>query len=184
MIAVAGLHVDDVLIAGEANRPAYSRAKEEHQRRFKFGKWDRASGDGLVFAGTQIRQSKEGVPVNQRDSISGWIAEVPLTPARAKQLKAPLTPAEKLSCAAPSDRWPGNLARPGVNTRRTSCRRSSSPVANVKTLIDTNKSWCAGCAELLMNTSCSRAGAGDGKILPQWFGRTLPKRSVQPNPRR
>ncbi|CAE7817945.1 RE1 [Symbiodinium sp. CCMP2592] len=140
LIAIAGLHVDDFLIGGIADHPEYVRAKKDLQQQFKFGKWDQASGDGFVFAGTHIRQTKEGITVDQREYISDWVAEIPLTAARARELKSPLTVQEisDLRGALGTMAWKSSQTGPHLQAD-VSLKLSEIPFANVKTLVDVNK---------------------------------------------
>eukprot|EP00439_Symbiodinium_sp_Y106_P048762 s3212_g6.t1 len=93
LIAVTGIHVDDFLIAGRKDDPSYEKAKEHLRSTFKFGKWSLAT-EGFTFAGCFVKQTAEGIYLNQEEYIREWVKEIPLSKERLRQLKSPATKEE------------------------------------------------------------------------------------------
>ena len=73
---VAGLHVDDFLIAGRPGSKVYEEAERALRAKFRFGKWSSAS-DGFEFAGTWIVQHDNfEITMDQKDYTLKFIEEI------------------------------------------------------------------------------------------------------------
>ena len=89
---IAGVHVDDFLIAGRAGSLVYAKAEEELRNAFRFGKWSEAA-DGFEFAGCFVVQKANfEIYLDQEKYTNQWIEEIPIDPQRPHG--APLTPQE------------------------------------------------------------------------------------------
>ena len=73
---VAGLHVDDFLIAGRPGSKVYEEAERALRAKFRFGKWSSAS-DCFEFAGTWIVQHDNfEITMDQKDYTLKFIEEI------------------------------------------------------------------------------------------------------------
>ena len=73
---VAGLHVDDFLIAGRPGSKVYEQAEQQLREKFRFGKWSDAA-DGMEFAGTWIQQKENfEITLSQEDYTMKFIEEI------------------------------------------------------------------------------------------------------------
>ena len=140
LCALAGLHVDDFLIAGLPGHYMYLRAKAELQRQFRFGKWEQATGEGFVFAGCRIRQTEAGVQLDQEEYVGEWVQEIPISPHRVKQVKSSVTQAEigELRAALGTLSWKASQSGPQFQAE-VSLLLSEVPHATVDTLLRVNK---------------------------------------------
>ena len=92
IVGLAGLHVDDFLIAGKEGSKVYDHAVQELREKFRFGKWSSAE-DGLEFAGCWIQQSSNGeIYLDQENYTNKFIDELDIDPKRP--WSADLTPAD------------------------------------------------------------------------------------------
>ena len=137
LVAISGMHVDDFLIAGRSGNSVYERAKQSLQETFRFGKWDTGTFD---FAGCRIRQSADGIRVDQEAYVHQWVQEIPISKERANQSKARLTPAEigSVRAALGTLAWKASQSAPH-HQAEVSLLLSAIPFATVKTLLDVNK---------------------------------------------
>ena len=135
--AVAGLHVDDFLIAGNPANEFYLKAKLHLQKQFKFGKWD---SQEFEFAGCRIRQSAEGIFLDQEDYVNKWLSDIEIPKARANAPKAHLTPSEISSVRAALGTLAWKASQSGLHHQaEVSLFLSEIPTATVQTMININK---------------------------------------------
>ena len=85
--------MDDFLTAGMPTDPLYVKAQEHLRSSFRFGKWSLAS-KGFTFAGCFIKQTPQGIVMDQEEYIREWVKEIPISRERLRQSKAPATKAE------------------------------------------------------------------------------------------
>ena len=157
LFAVAGVHVDDFLIAGKSGDPRYLSAKEHLRSSFRFGKWSLAS-EGFTFAGCFIKQTAQGIVMDQEEYIREWVKEIPISRERLRQLKAPATKEEVASLrgALGTIAWKATQTGPQYQAE-VSLLLSRVPTATVGTLDDTNK--------LVREV---RRAAGQKVLFPAW----------------
>lgn len=79
---IAGVHVDDFLIAGREGSERYAKAEEELREAFRFGKWQEAS-EGVEFAGCRVIQKENyEISLDQQEYSEKWLEEIPIDPTR------------------------------------------------------------------------------------------------------
>ncbi|CAE7784189.1 unnamed protein product [Symbiodinium microadriaticum] len=139
LIAVTGIHVDDFLIAGRKGNVIYEKAKEHLRSTFKFGKWSLAS-EGFTFAGCFVKQTPDGISVNQEEYIREWVKEIPISKQRLSQQKSPATKEEvaALRGLLGTVAWKGTQTGPQFQAE-VSLLLSKVPTATVATLEEANK---------------------------------------------
>ncbi|CAE7836823.1 GIP [Symbiodinium sp. CCMP2592] len=140
LVGIAGVHVDDFLIAGLESSEIYKRAKQDLQNTFRFGKWDSAKGPGFDFAGCHVWQDERGIHMNQEEYVRDWIQEIPLSSTRAQQLNSPATPHEisELRGALGTLSWKASQTGPQFQAA-ISLKLSEIPFASVRTIVEVNK---------------------------------------------
>ena len=140
LIGIAGVHVDDFLIAGDLNDEGYVTAKAQLQAKFRFGKWDSAAGEGFTFAGCRVWQDKHGIHLDQEEYIREWVQEIPLSSARANEWKSSLTAAElsELRGVLGTLSWKASQTGP-LYQSAVSLKLSEIPHATIKTILEVNK---------------------------------------------
>ena len=140
LCALAGLHVDDFLLAGLPGNKLYLDSKKALQERFRFGKWEQATGEGFTFAGCRVRQTEAGIQLDQEEYVNDWVQEIPLDHQRAKQLKSKATPKEigDLRAALGTLSWKASQTGPQFQAE-VSLKLSEVPMATVNTLVSVNK---------------------------------------------
>ena len=80
---LAGVHVDDFLIAGREGSRVYLEAEAALQSAFRFGKWEMAS-EGFEFAGCFIRQKGDySIVLDQQAYTEKFILEIPVDQGRS-----------------------------------------------------------------------------------------------------
>ena len=92
LIGLAGLHVDDFLLAGdETSKHFLSREKLLNESQaFRWGRW---SADSFEFAGSTIKQNEDkSIILSQETYTLRWIEEIPVDETKAH--KTPLNPSE------------------------------------------------------------------------------------------
>ena len=135
---VAGLHVDDFIIAGCDDDEVFSSAEKKLQEEYKFGKWE---FDEFEFAGTYVQQSSDmSIHMSQKDYVEKWVEEMEIPKERMKQVKSPLTSSEisMLRGALGSLSWKATQSGPHY-LADVSLLLSEVNVATVDTLVRTNK---------------------------------------------
>ena len=136
LIALAGIHVDDFLVCGVEGHSKYEAAKEDLRGRVKFGKW---CEKGFDFAGCHLKQTSDGIYVDQEDYVNKWLEEVPLAKSRERGLKSPLT-AKVVSLRAVLGTLSWKASQTGPHHQaEVSLLLSSVPQATVSTLVSAHK---------------------------------------------
>lgn len=112
LVGLAGIHVDDYLIAGKDGDPMYMKAEKELRETYNFGKWEQ---DSFEFAGTYLQQDPDGViHLDQDEYVTKWLEEVELDQRRKQQKKSALTASEvsKLRAALGALSWRATQSAP------------------------------------------------------------------------
>ena len=112
LVGLAGIHVDDYLIAGKDGDPMYMKAEKELRETYNFGKWEQ---DSFEFAGTYLQQDPDGViHLDQDEYVTKWLEEVELDQHRKQQKKSALTANEvsKLRAALGTLSWRATQSAP------------------------------------------------------------------------
>ena len=90
LIGLAGLHVDDLLLAGDETSEHFLSREKLLNEAFRWGRW---STDSFEFAGSTIKQNDDkSVILNQETYTLRWIEEIPGDKTKAR--KTPLNPSE------------------------------------------------------------------------------------------
>ena len=135
---VAGLHVDDFIIAGNDSDPIFTEAEKKLRSTYDFGKWE---FDDFEFAGTHISQSGDSsIHMDQKSYVEKWIEEIPLDKKRSQETKSILTPTEvtALRGALGSVSWKATQSGPQY-LADVSLLLSEVNHATIETIIKTNK---------------------------------------------
>ena len=92
IVGLAGVHVDDYLIAGKEGNVVFEKAEKSLRDSYNFGKWE---SDSFEFAGTWLQQDPDGtIHLDQHEYVTKWLEEISLDKRRMSQKKSALTPAE------------------------------------------------------------------------------------------
>ena len=68
MCAMLILHVDDILIGGEAENDEFKEAIKKLKKHFNFGKWDQLSGSAPIkYCGGTIIKGREGLELSYEE---------------------------------------------------------------------------------------------------------------------
>ena len=87
---LAGIHVDDFLLAGLVDSEHYQSREKALAEAFRWGKWEE---NEFEFAGCNIRQMKDmSIVLNQEKCSKRWLEEVEIDKEKAR--KTPLNAAE------------------------------------------------------------------------------------------
>ena len=82
LIAVAGLHVDDLIIGGDYTHPFFIEAERKLQDAYKWGKWQ---DQNIEFAGCEISQiSDMSLHISQESYVTKWIDEIQMPRQRTE----------------------------------------------------------------------------------------------------
>ena len=80
VVGVAGLHVDDFLLAGRETSIKYQEAEVKLQNTFRFGKWDDGE-KGFEFAGCNLKQHQDySITLDQETYTNKWVEEIQIDP--------------------------------------------------------------------------------------------------------
>ena len=135
---VAGLHVDDFIIAGNDSDPVFVEAEKTLRSTYDFGKWE---FDDFEFVGTHICQSEDStIHMDQKSYIEKWIEEISLDKKRIQETKSLLTPTEvsALRGALGSVSWKATQSGPQY-LADVSLLLSEVNHATIETIQKTNK---------------------------------------------
>ena len=138
IVGVAGIHVDDFLLAGDNTSKLFQKAEAALKAAFRFGKWEEGS-NGFEFAGCFIKQQADGsITLNQESYTLKWMEEIEVDKSRAKN--APLLPKEisQLRAALGTVSWRATQSAPQF-LADTSLLLSEINKGTVNTLYKTNK---------------------------------------------
>ena len=87
---LAGIHVDDFLLAGLVDSEHYKSREKALAEAFRWGKWEE---NEFEFAGCSIRQMQDmSIVLNQERYSKRWLEEVEIDKEKAR--KTPLNAAE------------------------------------------------------------------------------------------
>ena len=90
LVAIAGLHVDDFLVAGSQTSQKFLESGQELLKAFRWGKWE--SGE-FEFAGCELKQLPDNsIILSQEKYTDRWMEEITIDKPRLR--KAVLTPEE------------------------------------------------------------------------------------------
>ena len=96
LVGLAGLHVDDFLLAGDETSQFFVTREKMLNEAFRWGRWNTRD---FEFAGSTIKQNDDGsIILNQESYTLRWIEEIEVD--KSKAMKTPLTPAEISSMRA------------------------------------------------------------------------------------
>ena len=96
LVGLAGLHVDDFLLAGDETSQFFVTREKMLNEAFRWGRWNT---NDFEFAGSTIKQNDDGsIILNQESYTLRWIEEIEVD--KSKAMKTPLTPAETSSMRA------------------------------------------------------------------------------------
>ena len=95
-IGIIGAHVDDFLIAG-AESPDWQKIVEILLTAFRWTPWEQQK---FKQCGIMVEQQKDGSIVQHQDEYLSALAEIDLTPERAKQVNLPVTETERTQLRA------------------------------------------------------------------------------------
>lgn len=175
LVAIAGLHVDDFLIGGHEfliggheDNALFKSAMEKLEKAYRWGKWQHSD---FVFAGCHICQDPDGtIRIDQNAYSDQWLDEVELSPERARDLKAPATPAEitHLRGVIGSMAWRTSQTSPHFQAD-VGLILSEVPYATVATLIKVNK-LVRELKRTPQSLTFPQGGMFHGMISQWWFG--------------
>ena len=138
LIAIAGLHVDDFLLAGQEDHPQYKEAEKNLMSAYRWGKWEE---NEMEFAGCNIKQMPDkSIRIDQQTYVDRWLEEIPLSAHRAREVKSSLTPSEvsQLRGLIGTLSWKATQTGPHYQAD-TSMLLSEIPYATVNTILKANK---------------------------------------------
>ena len=131
LCGIAGVHVDDFIIAGQGE--TYLTARRKLEEAFVWGKWEK---ENFEFAGCDLRQSEDGTITLSQESYSRkWLEEIPMDKKRSLQTKSALTPTEvtELPGVLGALAWRANQTSPQLMAE-IGLLLSEVPIATVDTL--------------------------------------------------
>ena len=90
LVGVAGIHVDDFILGGDAKNDVFIKARNSLKESFEWGKWE--SGN-FEFAGMNIDQRDDGtIFIDHKVYSEKWMEEIPLrSREQHSQLRRPLS---------------------------------------------------------------------------------------------
>ena len=92
IVAIAGSHVDDVLLGGKEGDPRWIHARGQIEKRFKWKVWET---DEFMQTGVRIRQQPDMSFRMDQSEYVNTIEKAVLTPERKKNKDSPTTDREK-----------------------------------------------------------------------------------------
>ena len=112
ILGLAGVHVDDFLMAGNEQSEEYIRAEKELTEAFRFGKWEKGS-DGFEFAGCHVAQQSDGsIYLHQKLYTEQWVEEIPTEPGRSPKSALTKQDLSNLRGALGTASWRANQSSP------------------------------------------------------------------------
>ena len=136
LVAIAGLHVDDFLVAGSQTSQKFLESEQELLKAFRWGKWQ--TGE-FEFAGCELKQLPDNsVILSQEKYAERWMEEITIDKSRSR--KAVLTPEETsaLRGALGTISWRSTQSAPQF-LAETSLLLSEINKGTVETLYKVNK---------------------------------------------
>eukprot|EP00435_Cladocopium_sp_Y103_P025486 s1363_g6.t1 len=136
LVAIAGLHVDDFLVAGCQTSQKFLECEQELLQAFRWGKWQLGE---FEFAGCEIKQLPDNsVILSQEKYTERWMDEIEIDKSRSR--KATLTPEETsaLRGALGTISWRATQSAPQF-LAETSLLLSEISKGTVETLYKVNK---------------------------------------------
>ena len=158
LVGIAGLHVDDFLLAGSSTSKKFVDSEQSLLKAFRWGKWETAD---FEFAGCQIYQNSDySIVLHQEKYTDRWVEEIEIDKNRSR--KSVLTPGEvsSLRGALGTISWRATQTAPQF-LADTSLLLSEINKGTVETLYKTNK---------LVREM--RREAKQGLLFPAW-GKTI-----------
>ena len=84
VVGLAGLHVDDFLLAGKETSDLYKEVEKKLLEAFRFGKWELGS-ETFEFAGCELTQHEDySISLSQEKYVNRWVEEIDIDPSRSK----------------------------------------------------------------------------------------------------
>ncbi|CAK0890632.1 unnamed protein product [Prorocentrum cordatum] len=136
-VAVAGSHVDDVLLGGRESDPRWARAGEQIRGRFTWKTWET---EEFMQTGVRIKQQPDrSFRMDHREYVK-TIEKAFLTPERKKNKEAETTDQEKgqLRATLGAVGWRSEQTGP-MHSACASLLLSTIPSSTVQTINETNK---------------------------------------------
>ena len=136
LVAIAGLHVDDFLVAGSQTSQKFLESEQELLKAFRWGKWQ--TGE-FEFAGCELKQLPDNsVILSQEKYTERWMEEITIDKSSSR--KAVLTPEETsaLRGALGTISWRSTQSAPQF-LAETSLLLSEINKGTVETLYKVNK---------------------------------------------
>ena len=123
LVGIAGVHVDDFMIAGELSSTTYRTARESLEQAFTWGRWEKHQ---FEYAGCDLVQKEDyTIVLGQETYTLKWLEEAEVSPTRASQKNSRPLQAKSATYVASWDLWHGEPTR-----RAHSCQlRSASSSA-------------------------------------------------------
>ena len=112
LIGALILHVDDLLVSGDASSPEFQEALTYLKKVFDFGKWQELKeGEPLVYCGGKLALTKDGILLDYRDYVK---KVMPITVPKKRNLSEKLSPAEvsKVRGLIGALQWPASQGVP------------------------------------------------------------------------
>ncbi|CAE6957766.1 RE1 [Symbiodinium sp. CCMP2592] len=138
LVGIAGVHVDDFLVAGDTASSVYKKARESLETAFTWGRWEQKQ---FEYAGSDLTQREDfSIILGQESYTNKWIEEAYLSPEREKQKSSPLTQKEvsDLRGVLGTLSWRANQTSPQLSAE-IGLLLSEVPNATVDTMIRANK---------------------------------------------
>ena len=112
VVGIAGLHVDDFLLAGCETSVKYQEAEVKLQNAFRFGKWDDGE-NGFEFAGCHLKQNKDySITLDQETYTNRWVDEIEIDPSRSKRAELTKQETSAVRAALGSVSWKATQTGP------------------------------------------------------------------------
>ena len=154
LVGIAGIHVDDYLIAGNPASKLFKEMEQELYNTFRWGKWEDTS---FEFAGCLVKQNPDGsIMLTQEDYVLKWIEEIPIDKTKSKKALLDASEIAQLRGALGTISWRATQTGPQF-LAETSLLLSEVNVATIDTLYRVNR---------LVREM--RREAGQGLLFPCW----------------
>ena len=138
MCAMLILHVDDILIGGEAENDEFKEAIKKLKKHFNFGKWDQLSGSAPIkYCGGTIIRGREGLELSYEE----YMRKVcPMTVQKTRKAEDKIQEGEmsKARGLIGALQWPSTQGMPAL-AASVSIQAGELAGGSVQTLHDLNK---------------------------------------------
>ena len=136
LVGIAGIHVDDYLIAGSPTPKLFQDMEKELYNTFRWGKWEDSA---FGFAGCLVKQLPDGsIMLAQEDYVLKWIEEIPIDKTKSKKALLDTSEIAQLRGALGTSSWRATQTGPQF-LAETSLLLSEINVATIDTLYRVNR---------------------------------------------